>query len=253
MLKFPFREDESFVLSAHVNSKIYRGLMKADDLVNSRVVVKQTDLLVSGLRNLEEEATALVVKYRQQIEHYIKRNPYFEKILTPTRRDAFAPRIINSMIEAASRSGVGPMASVAGAIAEYVGLGLLKYSPEIIVENGGDVFICSKKRREILILSESSPFFGIRIAIPGSAGPIGVCTSSGQTGHSLSYGKADAVMVVETSTTIADSAATAIANLIMRVSDIKRGIKRAQEIGVRGVLILFGEQIGAWGQFEILG
>jgi len=167
-------------------------------------------------------------------------------------RDPFAPEIINRMIEAGSRANVGPMASVAGAIAEYVGLGLLPYSPEVIVENGGDVFIRSNVGREILLLAESSDFIAIRIAIPPSQNPVGVCTSSGKLGHSLSCGKADAVMVVGHSAAMADAAATGIANLIKKPSQIRKGLERGREIGMLGVLILIGKHMGAWGQIELL-
>jgi ApbE superfamily uncharacterized protein (UPF0280 family) len=156
------------------------------------------------------------------------------------------------MIEAASRASVGPMASVAGAIAEYVGLKLLPFSRDIIVENGGDIFIRSAIGRQLLLLAESSNFKSLRIAISPCLKPLGICTSSGKSGHSLSLGKADAVMTMAASPSLADAAATAIANLIRQSSDIKKGIKRAQEIGVYGVLILVEGQMGAWGQIEFL-
>jgi ApbE superfamily uncharacterized protein (UPF0280 family) len=243
---------DSLILPPQVTSGVYRGLVKACDLITRKVQIKQTDLLVSGFRNLEEEAKFLVYKYRQQIEDYIERHPSFERALYPLKRDPFAPRIINSMIEAGSRANVGPMASVAGAIAEYVGLGLLPYSRDVIVENGGDVFVRSKVRREMLLLAESSDFTAMKIAIQPSPKPVGVCTSSGKLGHSLSSGRADAVMVVGPTASMADAAATDIANLIETPSDIEEGLKRAQEIGVLGVLILIEGQMGAWGQIEFL-
>ena len=144
------------------------------------------------------------------------------------------------------------MAAVAGAIAEYVGLGLLPYSRDVVVENGGDVFIRSKVSREMLLLAESSDFTGMKIVIQPSPEPVGVCTSSGKLGHSLSYGKADAVMVIGPTASMADAAATGIANLIRSPSDIKKGLDRAQEIGVLGVLILIEDQMGAWGNIEFL-
>jgi ApbE superfamily uncharacterized protein (UPF0280 family) len=252
MSRYRAKGKEPLILPSRITSGVYRGLVKAGDLFTSEVLVKQTDLLVSGSRDLKAEAGGLVYKYRKQIEDYIERYPSFLRSFTPVKRDPFAPEIINRMIEAAARVNVGPMASVAGAIAEFVGLGLLPYSRDIIVENGGDVFIRSERRREVLLLAESSGFMGMRIAIQPSLKPVGVCTSSGKLGHSLSNGKADAVMVVGSSASLADAAATGIANLIENPSDISRGIRVAQEIGVLGVLILIGEQMGAWGQIEFL-
>jgi ApbE superfamily uncharacterized protein (UPF0280 family) len=248
----PSREKDTLVIPTQITSEVYRGLVKAGDLITSRILVKQTDLLVSGFRDLKEKATVLVHKYRKQIEDYIDRNPSFLRAFSPVKQDPFAPKIIKTMIEAASKADVGPMASVAGAIAEYVGLGLLPYTRDVIVENGGDVFIRSEKKREMLLLAESSDFLGLRIAIKTSTKPLGVCTSSGKLGHSLSYGRADAVMVVGQSTSMADAAATGIANLIEMPSDIRKGLRRAQEMGVLGVLILIEGQMGAWGQIELL-
>ncbi|MFH1932950.1 MAG: UPF0280 family protein [Pseudomonadota bacterium] len=186
---------------------------------------------------MKEKAEVLVRKYRQQIEDYIDKYPSFARSLSPLNRDPFAPRIINSMIDAGLSANVGPMAAVAGAIAEYVGLGLLPYSRDVIIENGGDIFIRSEVRREMLLLAESSEFTGLKIVIQPSSKPIGVCTSSGKLGHSLSLGKADA-------------AATGIANLMERPSDIDKGLTRAHEVGALGILILIEGYMGAWGQIE---
>lgn len=234
-----------------LTSDVYRGLVKSGDLISSKILVKQTDLLVSGFKDLREEAESLVRKYRQQIEGYIEGHPSFVRALSPLKRDAFAPKIINSMIDAASRSNVGPMAAVAGAIAEYVGLGLLSHSRDVIVENGGDIFIRSEVQRKIFLLAESSEFTGLTIVIQPSPKPVGVCTSSGKLGHSLSYGKADAVMVVGRSASMADAAATGIANILKKPSDIEKGIQRAREIGALGILIVINGQIGAWGRIEL--
>lgn len=246
------KKNASVILTDQINSDAYRTLVKSNGLTTCRVLVKQTDLLISGFGDLKEKATYLVHKYRKHIENYIEMNPYFASSLVPVKQDYSAPAIIRSMIQSASRAGVGPMASVAGAIAEYVGLGLVPYSEEIIIENGGDIFIKSKTRREILLLAESSDFVGMRIAVDPVSEPIGVCTSSGKLGHSNSFGNADAVMVIGTSASFADAAATAIANIVKVPADLKKAIKRARQIGVTGIVILINEKIGAWGRVEIL-
>jgi ApbE superfamily uncharacterized protein (UPF0280 family) len=225
----------------------YRGFVRPGDLVSSTVVVKQTNLLVSGFSDLGKEARRLVHKYRREIEDYIKKRPYFETSLVPIKADPAAPRIVKTMIEAAARTGVGPMASVAGAIAEYVGIGLLQRSRDVIVENGGDIFICSAVKRQILLLAETAELSAIRIALPPSPEPVGLCTSSGTLGHSLSFGRADAVTVLWSSAALADAAATAITNVVKDYRDIHKAIRMAQEIGVHGVIILVGGHIGVWG------
>jgi len=157
------------------------------------------------------------------------------------------------MAEAAQKAGVGPMASVAGAMAEFVGNELLAFSPEIIVENGGDIYLKSLKKRIVGIYAGKSPLNGkIGLEINGQDTPLGICTSSGTVGHSLSYGKADAVIVLSKSATLADAAATAVGNLINQPADIASGIEFAKGIkGLEGVLIIKDDKIGLWGEVRI--
>ena len=68
------------------------------------------------------------------IESYIALYPGFATALTPWHSPIPAPTIIADMIKAGEITGVGPMAAVAGAIAQYVGKGLLAHSDEVIVE-----------------------------------------------------------------------------------------------------------------------
>jgi len=157
------------------------------------------------------------------------------------------------MSESAEKVSVGPMASVAGAIAEFVGTELSKFSPEVIVENGGDIFLKGLKTRRIGIYAGTSPLSGkIGLKINGKDTPLGICTSSGTVGHSLSYGKADAAIAIAKSAILADAAATAIGNLIKEPSDIPSGIKFAEGIeGLKGVIIIKGENMGLWGDIKI--
>jgi len=157
------------------------------------------------------------------------------------------------MAEATARVSIGPMASVAGAIAEFVGNELLAFSPEVIVENGGDIYLKSSEKRIVGIYAGKSSLSGkIGLEINGEDTPLGICTSSGTVGHSLSYGKADAVIVLSKSVALADAAATAIGNLIKQPSDIPNGIEFAKGIeGLRGLLIIKDDDIGLWGEVKI--
>ena len=233
--------------------KTYRHWIKGDDLTSFNVMVKETDLYIRASTNLKRKARRLVIKYRDAVERYIERQPTFLTSLEPLPIDDNAPHIVKAMSEAASKAGVGPMASVAGAIAEFVGKELLAFSPEIIVENGGDIYLKSTSKRIIGIYAGESPLSGkLRLEIAGTDTPLGICTSSGTVGHSLSYGKADAVIVLSESATLADAAATAIANLIKQPDDIPSGIEFAKGIErVSGVIIITGEQTGIWGKVKI--
>jgi ApbE superfamily uncharacterized protein (UPF0280 family) len=232
--------------------RTYRHWVKDKGLVGFNVVVKETDLYIRASSDLKRQAQKLVVKYRKQLESYIERHPKFLNSMEPLAVTD-APRIVTAMAEAAEKAKVGPMAAVAGAIAEFVGKELLESSPEVIVENGGDIFLKSLKDRTIGIYAGNSPLSGkVGLEIKGKDTPLGVCTSSGTVGHSLSLGKADAVIVLSKSTALADAAATAIGNVIKSVDDIPRGIERAISIkGLSGVIIIKDDRIGFWGKVEI--
>jgi len=233
--------------------RTYRHWVKSQDLVPFNVVVKETDLHIQALTNLKRKALNLVVKYRNILERYAQRHPSFLTSLKPLTVADDAPRIVKSMADSANKVGVGPMASVAGAIAEFVGYELLTFSPEIIVENGGDIFLKSSKPRQVGIYAGKSPLTGkIGLEINGADTPLGICSSSGTVGHSLSYGKADAVIALSRSAALADAAATAIGNLIIDSSDIPAGIEFAQGIDdLSGVVIIKDDNMGLWGEVKI--
>jgi ApbE superfamily uncharacterized protein (UPF0280 family) len=234
--------------------RFYREWTKDKDLVSFSVVVKETDLYVRARHNLKRKVLKAVSKYRTLLERYIERHPEFLTALEPLEVGEDAPQIVKDMAEAARKAGVGPMAAVAGAIAEYVGRELLPSSPEVIVENGGDIFLKTLKKRLIGVYAGESSFTGkIALEIQPGETPLGICTSSGTVGHSLSFGRADACIVLSPSTLLADAAATAIGNLIVEASDVLRGIDFAQGVeGIKGVVIIKDDQIGIWGEVKIL-
>jgi len=233
--------------------RTYRHWVKDKGLISFNVTVKETDLYIRASRNLKSKALKLVLKYRETLERYIERHPSFLTSLDPISVGNDAPRIVRSMLEAAKKVGVGPMASVAGALAEFVGSELLAFSPEVIVENGGDIYLKSLGKRIVGIYAGKSPLTGkIELEIDGEDTPLGICTSSGTIGHSLSYGKADAVVVLSQSATLADAAATAVGNLIKQAEDVPSGIEFAKTIeGLKGLLIIKDDKVGLWGEVKI--
>lgn len=232
----------------------YRERVRHDDLMAVRVVEEETDLLVSGEVDLSVAAAEAIAKYRKQIKAYIATDKGFQSALKPVEVNEGAPEIVKEMAKAAGLAGVGPMASVAGVIAERVGRDLLRLSKQIIVENGGDIFIKTSRERRLGVYAGSSPFTGkLALKIKPDQTPLGVCTSSGTVGHSLSFGKADAAIILSEWTALADAAATATGNLVKTVEDIQKGIEFAKAIkGVEGVVVIMGNKIGAWGKIEIV-
>ncbi len=226
----------------------------AKGLVSFEVVYKQTDLWIAARLNLSKRAMKKVVELREEIEDFIKSFPLFASSFSPLRVSKTAPFIVRKMAEAGKIAGVGPMAAVAGAIAEEVGRELLHYSPEVIVENGGDLFLKTDKERLVAVFAGDSPFSNrIAIKIKPEETPLGVCTSSGKIGHSLSFGKADAVVAISPDTALADAAATAIGNWVSSSEEIEKGLEKARQIsGLNGVLLIAGEKMAVWGRIELV-
>jgi len=218
-------------------------------------MVHESDLHILADWQMQEEARHLLIQYRNQIEGYIARNPGFNGALLPLAEDITASPIVKDMLQAGRAAGVGPMAAVAGALAEQVGRGLLAAgSKEVMVENGGDIFLKRSIDCRVAIFAGSSPLsekIGIRVAAADM--PIGICTSSGTVGHSLSFGEADAVTVLAASVSLADTAATRLANETKGDIAINDVLEVAATIrGVLGVVVVRGEEFGAWGSVELV-
>jgi ApbE superfamily uncharacterized protein (UPF0280 family) len=234
--------------------RFYRHWIKDDDLVSFELTVKQTDLYIRSRRNLKDKALDSVLKHRGSLESYIGHHPIFLTTLQPYQAEAGAPAIVKEMARVSQLAGVGPMAAVAGAIAEAIGKDLLAFSPEIIVENGGDIFLkISKKRLVGIYAGESSFSKKIALEIMPRETPLGICTSSGTVGHSLSLGGADGVIALSPSTALADAAATALCNIVKAADDIPQAIEKAQSIdGLRGLVVIMGDKMGVWGKVKIV-
>jgi ApbE superfamily uncharacterized protein (UPF0280 family) len=158
------------------------------------------------------------------------------------------------MTAAGAAAGVGPMAAVAGAIAEAVGRGLLAHSNEVVVENGGDIFLQTDEPALAAVYAGTSPLsLKVGLRVGGGGRPCAVCTSSGTVGHSLSLGRADAATVVARSGALADAAATAVGNRVGSRRDLAAAIEFGRRIpGVEGIVVIAGDRIGAWGGLEIV-
>ncbi len=234
--------------------RVYRHICQPKDLVSFSVAIKETDLFILAEKNLPEHAKKATQTCRGIIEKYIKQKASFLTNLAPIPHDPFAPSIIASMIWAAQKTNVGPMAAVAGAVAEFVGRELLKHCSQVIIENGGDIFLKSSKKRIIRIQAGKSSFNNkIALQIEAEQSPLGICTSSGTVGHSLSFGRADAVVVLSSYTALADAAATAIGNIIQTKDDINPALEKAKTIkGVTGIILIKDDQAGFWGEVKII-
>jgi len=232
----------------------YRRNMGSAAMTRSNVSIRETDLLILADCDVTAEASHLVIQYRSHLETYISRHAEFLTSLIPLDNDPLAPPIVKEMLNAARLSGVGPMAAVAGAIAEFVGRDLLKTAvKEIIIENGGDIFMYRQQDGIAAIFAGSSPLSNkIAIKIPKSFMPLGICTSSGTVGHSLSFGRADSVTVLAPSASLADAAATRLGNELTKKTDMNHALAVARSLpGLLGVVIVKDDHLGVWGEIEL--
>jgi len=232
----------------------YRAWVKTEDLVSFAVSQKETDLMILAESNLEEKARASILRHRKDLEDYITKHPEFKNSLEPVRGDKEAPGIAKAMIRASEKSGVGPMAGVAGAIAEYVGRDLLQFSGQVIVENGGDIFLKTNKERILGIFAGESKFTKrLGLKVKPQKDSLGICASSGKVGHSLSFGATDAAVVVSKNAVLSDCVATRIGNLVKGVDDLQKGINFAKSVEESlGIVIIIGDKLASWGQIELV-
>ena len=234
--------------------RIYRSLINKDNLVSYNVKIAESDLLISSDKNLADEGLKSLARHRHSLETYIKNHPDFRTSLLPLPEDDLAPPIVRDMLAKSKICGVGPMAGVAGAVSEFVAYDLLNRTENIIIENGGDIFIKSEIKLIASVYAGESPLsYNVNFIVKPEITPLGICTSSATVGPSLSFGKADAVCVISSSATLADAAASAIGNKVKGKQDIKTALDYGIKItGISGIIIICGNDMGAIGEVELV-
>lgn len=233
--------------------RTYRTAFDPADLVAFDVVVAETDLRILARDDLAAQAEAIVRRLRFDLESYIAAHPRYLTSFVPLPVERDAPEIVRSMARAAEEFGVGPMAAVAGAVAQRVGEGLSVFSEEVIVENGGDLYLIGSRSRTIALWAGDGHASTIGVRIGGSSLPVAVATLSGRIGHSRSLGDADAFVAISTDGAVADAAATAFANRIRVAADIGPVIEASRgHQGLLGALATIDGAVGAWGALSIV-
>ena len=197
----------------------------------------------------------LICRLRTSMENYIATDPHYLAALEPYDAGESAPEILKQMSAAARRTGIGPMSAVAGAVAFYIVEALKeKYRiREGIVENGGDIYADIQEDIDVAVFAGTSPLSEkVGLHIDAGEAPLGICTSSGTVGPSLSFGKADAVMIVCKDVLLADSYATRFANLIREPKDISPILEEIRtNPDILSAMVIQGNKMGVVGKFEI--
>jgi len=220
-------------------------------LIERKVVYKESKLFLKFEREeFLEVAYSSLLRSRAELEEYLAVHPLFGSSLEPVEVEEDAPAVVKLMAEAAGKTGVGPMAAVAGAIAEIMLQAVVDEGCRFaIVENGGDVAMVVDKPARVAVYAGSSPFSGrIWFEVEPQETPLGVCTSSGTVGHALSFGNADAAVAFADGAALADAAATAIGNVVKDESSVREGAEFARKLPIRGAVVIKGRSISAWGK-----
>lgn len=236
--------------SNDTNRTLYRSLHSG--LIFSEVKIGQSDLHIGASVSVEREAREALPHVRAPLDAYASAHPEFVGSFEPLPDEIDMPAIVLAMAHAARPCGVGPMAAVAGAVADEMARALSPLSHELIIENGGDIFLRSSQPRTILVYAGRSPLSG-KLGVKMPPGTYGVCTSSASVGHAKSFGRSDAALVVAKDAAFADAAATALGNRVSVAAGLAAALDWICEVpGVLGALAIVDGALGAKGEIELL-
>lgn len=230
----------------------YRDFAASDRWTAFRVRVETTDLYIRADRDRTDEALAAVRRLREDLRRHIERQNEFMTAFDPVDELADVPPIVTAMYRASRAAGVGPMAAVAGAMAEFVGRDLRAYGGDVVVENGGDLWLAVAEPVTVQVYTTNIWFrdrLAIRIAPEET--PCGVATSSATIGPSISLGRADAATVVAADAALADALATAAGNRVRGEDDLAAAVDLAVERGARGALAVFRDRLALRGELTL--
>lgn len=238
----------------------YRRMMEGERFTSFQVTHFETDLWIgvnpsSFHPSMPQFVLNKIIEIRSVLDQFIISCPSFKTSLTPIANDGKAPYYVQRMMDVTQKSNTGPFSSVAGMFAEETGKALLESYPiqEVIVENGGDIFIYIKKDLEVSVYAGNSPLSNkIALIVPASQGPLGLCTSSATVGPSLSLGNTDATMIACSDTALADAFATLFGNIVKSQRDINEALLLSEKFPeILSILIIVGDQFGIKGKFPI--
>ncbi len=198
-----------------------------------------------------EIAKACIKEHRKELERFVRWHPFFLVTLEPYEiADKGVPEVARRMIMASSLFGIGPMAAVAGTLAELAVEAMRDAgATHAMVDNGGDVALINDREILVGIHAGNSPFSNrIALRIEPSSAITGICTSSGTVGHSISFGCADAATVIGSSASVSDAAATALGNHVTGEDDIREAFRAISHVkDIKGALIIYRDVLAKWG------
>lgn len=245
-----------------------------------QIIIEETDLLITLTTKIEAEKIIPLVKNKLQelrniVKFWIQLYPQIQHSLEPIPCPQNAPSFIEIMCESATYAQVGPFAAIAGTIAQILCHFIHEFLKnnnlpnDVIVENGGDIYIYSQKERIIGIMANPKENCILGLKLNASNMPISICSSSAKIGHSLSFGQGDLALIIAKNASLADALATSYCNQLQKKEDINKLLERAKQdycikildnpytnsttkSGLMGIFLQIDENIGAWGNIEFI-
>ena len=218
----------------------------------TRFEIGETAVTVAADEEYIGYATDAIVRTRRDIVRQISDDPFFLTTFDPYDCPRTACETVKRMCEAAKSAGVGPMATVAGTVAQCALEAMVERgSTHCWVDNGGDIalFVDRPVIAEVFCDPTSSEAFGLELGPTGR--PLGVCASSGRLGHSVSLGDTDIAVAQCDSAILADALATAIGNAVSAEEDLGHCFERFSGLaGFQGALVLRDGSAGVFGSVD---
>jgi len=197
-----------------------------------------------------EAAKESIREQRNLLEKFIQADPFFILTLEPyDLKVEDAPDIVRQMIECSAVFGIGPMSAVAGVIAKFAVKAMIEAGAiYAIVDNGGDISVLNDQTVLVGIYAGNSPIKDLALEVSPRAEPLGICTSSGTVGPSISFGCADAALVISKDPALADAAATTLGNEVQPEVSLDECFKAIDKPGIDGALVIRGKEMAMWGK-----
>lgn len=217
----------------------------------TKITIGETIATIIAEEEFLSVAKREVIKQREALEVFILQDPFFLTTFEPYSAPPDAPLIVKKMAKISQMTGVGPMAAVAGAIAEFAVQAMVKAGAEFAVfDNGGDIALYIDRPIIIGVYSGHQKFNQLGLQVQPRDRIFGICTSSRTVGHSISLGQTDASVVISRDVTLADATATALGNRITRKNEaaIKQTMREMMLNEVEGMLVIIDELIGLLGE-----
>ena len=240
------------------------------EILREHFQLKETIVTISARDKRHIEAAKRSIReQRKLLEEFIRTDPFFMITLEPYDLPADdeddgndengvndvnnMPEIVKQMIKCSATFGIGPMAAVAGVIAKYAVQAMTEVGATYaVVDNGGDISLLNDEPIVVGIYAGASPIRDLAFELPERSEPIGIATSSGTVGPSISFGCADAATVISQDPALADAAATALGNAVQAKGPLEECFRAIDKPGIDGALVIRGGEMALWGELPKL-